>query len=72
MSREEEQHTCPLCGLDFAGAECHSTCPFARGCKMIRCPRCEYEYVETGFMVSLVRRLFRTSAERIPNDSPGR
>jgi hypothetical protein len=33
---------------------------------MIRCPRCEYEYVETGFMVSLVRRLFRTSSERIP------
>jgi hypothetical protein len=45
-----------MCGLEFEGAECHSSCPFALGCNMIRCPRCDYEFVETGLLVSLLRR----------------
>ncbi len=57
-------HVCPLCSLDFNGAVCHSTCPFAKGCRMIRCPRCGFEFVDEGMMVSLVRRLFRSSHER--------
>jgi hypothetical protein len=58
--KSEEQHDCPLCGLDFAGAACHSTCPFSKGCEMVRCPRCAYEFVEKGFVVSMIRRLFRS------------
>ena len=37
---------CTLCGLDFVGDECRPACPLARGCPMIRCPRCGYEFVE--------------------------
>ncbi len=59
-----ESHVCPLCSLDFNGAVCHSSCPFAKGCNMIRCPRCGFEFVEEGMMVSLVRRLFGASRER--------
>lgn len=59
--KSEEQHDCPLCGLDFAGAACHSTCPFSKGCEMVRCPRCAYEFVEKGFVVSMIRRLFRST-----------
>ncbi len=57
-------HVCPLCSLDFDGVACHSACPFAKGCRMIRCPRCGFEFVEEGMMVSLFRRLLRSSHER--------
>ena len=52
-------HDCPLCGLDFTGAECRSSCPMARGCSMIRCPRCGYEFVESGRFVDMLRRWIR-------------
>jgi Fe2+ transport system protein FeoA len=52
-------HECPLCGLDFTGAECHSSCPMARGCAMIRCPRCNYEFVESGRFLDMLRRWVR-------------
>lgn len=52
-------HECPLCGIDFTGAECHSSCPMARGCAMIRCPRCDYEFVESGRFLDMLRRWIR-------------
>jgi len=55
----EATHECPLCGLDFTGAECHSSCPMARGCAMIRCPRCNYEFVESGRFLDMLRRWIR-------------
>lgn len=55
----ERVHECPLCGTDFAGAECHSSCPISRGCSMVRCPRCSYEFVESGRFVDMLRRWIR-------------
>jgi len=52
-------HECPLCGVDFAGENCHASCPMARGCSMIRCPRCGYEFVESGRFVDMLRRWIR-------------
>jgi len=52
-------HECPLCGTDFAGENCHSSCPMARGCSMIRCPRCGYEFVESGRFIDMLRRWIR-------------
>ena len=52
-------HDCPLCGTDVTGAECHSSCPMARGCSMIRCPRCGYEFVESGRFVDMLLRWIR-------------
>src|SRR6185295_18891113 len=50
---------CPLCGTDFQGAECHSACPMSRGCTMVRCPHCSYEFVESGRFTDMLRRWIR-------------
>lgn len=56
---DEQEHYCSLCSHTFRGAECHSGCPFARGCKMIRCPRCGYEFVDESSVVNWFKRTFR-------------
>ncbi len=55
----EGNYECPLCGTDFVGAECRSACPMSRGCTMVRCPRCGYEFVESGRLVDMLRRWIR-------------
>jgi len=52
-------YECPLCSTDFESAACHSTCPMASGCAMVRCPRCGYEFVESGRIADLLRRWIR-------------
>ena len=52
-------YECPLCSTDFEGAACHSTCPMSRGCDMVRCPRCGYEFVESGRILDMLRRWIR-------------
>jgi Fe2+ transport system protein FeoA len=52
-------YECPLCGLDFEGAECHSSCPMSRGCAMVRCPQCGYEFVESGRITDMLKRWIR-------------
>ena len=52
-------YECPLCATDFEGATCHSTCPMSHGCTMVRCPRCGYEFVESGRFVDMLRRWVR-------------
>jgi hypothetical protein len=49
---------CPMCGTDFAAANCHSSCPLSRGCEMTRCPRCGYEFVGGGRIAGLLTKLF--------------
>lgn len=52
------QYECPLCGIDFVGDTCHSSCPMSKGCAMVRCPRCSYEFVPDGKVASIFRRFF--------------
>ena len=52
-------YECPLCGTDFDGAQCHSSCPMSRGCLMVRCPHCGYEFVESGRFTDMLRRWIR-------------
>ena len=52
-------YQCPLCSTDFESATCRSSCPIARGCAMVRCPRCGYEFVESGRIADLLRRWIR-------------
>ena len=47
---------CPLCGLEFEGTHCHSSCPFSKGCAMVACPRCGYEFVQDGPIARFIRR----------------
>jgi Fe2+ transport system protein FeoA len=58
-SNQDRTYDCPLCGTDFTGAECHSACPMSRGCTMVRCPHCGYEFVESGRFVDMLRRWIR-------------
>ena len=56
---EERSYDCPLCGTDFTGAVCRSSCPMSKGCAMVRCPRCGYEFVESGRFVDMLLRWVR-------------
>ena len=52
-------YECPLCGTDFQRADCRSACPMSKGCAMVRCPRCGYEFVESGKFADMLRRWIR-------------
>ena len=56
---DARNYECPLCGTDFSGAACHSSCPMSHGCSMVRCPHCGYEFVESGRFVDMLRRWIR-------------
>ena len=56
---DERAYDCPLCGTDFSGAKCHSSCPMSSGCSMVRCPHCGYEFVESGRFVDMLLRWIR-------------
>lgn len=55
------QVACGLCGHRFAPAAetmgC-PRCPMARGCAILCCPRCGYEFVTESRIVNFFRRLF--------------
>ena len=50
-------YECPLCNLEFEGAQCRAACGMGRGCTMVKCPRCAYEFVADGSVASLFRKL---------------
>ncbi len=56
---DDRTYTCPLCSHEFSGASCHSSCPMSRGCSMVMCPNCRYEFVEDSVVVDFVRSLIR-------------
>jgi Fe2+ transport system protein FeoA len=64
-------YECPLCGTDFAGAECHTSCPISKGCAMVRCPHCGYEFVESGRFTDMLKRWIRRApAVASPGPTP--
>jgi Fe2+ transport system protein FeoA len=63
-------YECPLCGTDFEHAECRHGCPMSRGCAMVRCPRCGYEFVESGKFADMLRRWIRRSPAPPPTPAP--
>ena len=67
-----KHYECPLCGTDFAGAVCHSSCPMSKGCAMVRCPRCGYEFVESGRLLDMLRRWIRRGPRRGPRPRPAK
>lgn len=58
---EFREYNCPLCSNTFGGngEKCHSSCPMSKGCNMIKCPRCNYEFVEDSSIVNMFRKLFK-------------
>ena len=56
---------CPLCATDFEGSECHSSCPMSRGCAMVRCPHCGYEFVESGKLADMLKKWIRRGPKTV-------
>jgi hypothetical protein len=55
---------CGMCGHPFTreeGAACQSGCPMAKGCGMVTCPSCGYEFPLESKIVNLVSSLLRRS-----------
>jgi len=51
---------CDFCGHEFDLADAESACvgcPLARGCHLVRCPRCGYEMPPEAKLVSWLRKL---------------
>lgn len=63
-------YDCPLCGTDFEHADCKSACPMSHGCAMVRCPRCGYEFVESGKFADMLRRWIRRPPAPAPEPEP--
>lgn len=58
MSNEAKLHQCPLCTLEFQdGWACHTSCPVSAGCGMIKCPRCNYEFVSESRVLNFFKGL---------------
>ncbi len=51
---------CSLCGKVFKKnqAAC-SACPMHKGCNMIRCPNCGFEFVEESQIVNFFKNIFK-------------
>lgn len=55
---------CSLCGARFTHAEkACSACPLNRGCEVVRCPNCGFQFPRESQLVRLARRLFRRGRE---------
>ena len=53
---------CGLCGASFTRAEaemCKKGCPISRGCGMVTCPSCGYEFPPESKIANAFARLFR-------------
>jgi hypothetical protein len=50
---------CGLCGTEFdaRGAGCRPSCPMAKGCAVVCCPHCGFEFPQETGLAALLRRL---------------
>lgn len=52
--------TCALCGARFThGEKVCGSCPLNRGCDVVRCPNCGYQFPRESAIVRWVTRLLR-------------
>lgn len=62
-----EYLNCPLCGFEFEKLDtlCAHGCPLGGSCNFVRCPSCQYEFLEHQRKLSWLQRLFgREEAQR--------
>jgi hypothetical protein len=53
---------CDFCGYEFREEEANRACkrcPMGSGCKMIKCPRCNYEIPPEPMLIKKLKKLFR-------------
>jgi hypothetical protein len=59
---------CGMCGHSFTreeGMACSKGCPMARGCGMVTCPSCGYEFPPESKLVNFVTNLVRRGQKRL-------
>jgi hypothetical protein len=57
---------CGMCGAQFTRGEaesCKKGCPVSRGCGMVSCPVCSFEFPPESSIVNALTRLFRGRRE---------
>ena len=55
---ENKGYKCPLCSYSFKVGEAKcGACPMSKGCKIICCPHCGYQWVEESKAVNLIKKL---------------
>lgn len=59
--------TCPLCNNEFDSEHqnCHTACTFNKGCSMIKCPYCDYEFVEESKTINFLKSLLTRKKSEI-------
>lgn len=64
--------TCPLCNSEFdPGREnCHTSCSFNKGCTMIKCPYCDYEFLTESKTVNLLKSLLFRKKDKTQHEVP--
>lgn len=58
---------CAFCGYEFAeeaGIKGCKNCPLTSSCKMIKCPRCNYENAQEPMLVKKLKKLFKKDGTR--------
>ena len=53
---------CGMCGHSFTkeeAAACHKGCPMSKGCGLVTCPSCGYEFPPESKIVNLITNLLR-------------
>jgi len=58
---------CGFCGYEFneeEGIQGCKNCPMTSGCKMVKCPRCNYENPPEPSLVKGIKKFFRKKRER--------
>jgi Fe2+ transport system protein FeoA len=64
-----EYLNCPLCGFEFEKLDtlCAHGCPLGGSCNFVRCPSCQYEFLEHQRKASWLNRLLgREEAQQPP------
>jgi tRNA(Ile)-lysidine synthase TilS/MesJ len=52
--------TCSLCGCRFThGGEVCSACPISRGCDLVRCPSCGFQFPRSSRAADYFGRLWK-------------
>jgi hypothetical protein len=60
----EAARRCPLCGYRFSAdsLNCHAGCPLSAKCRVLCCPGCGYEFIDTApteRRLAAIRSFFR-------------
>jgi hypothetical protein len=51
--------TCGLCGETFThGGQVCGACPISKGCDLVKCPGCGYQFPRTSRLVDALARLW--------------